>query len=274
MPDQLRNPIVLVLLVLTVLCGGAAAFYYMDNSSLRSHISELEADNGNAQAAIKQLEAEKSALIAQKSRNTQIVDAPVNKDELSKENERLRADLAAMKNEINALKDENGRFANREDRDNRDRGGWGRDNNRRGENMQDRMERLREEDPERYEQIMTERENFQKQMQDRQNKVIDYFSKVNTSKMTREQRDSVKRYNELLQQQQELQASGDFRAMMENGRELMQLNSQVRDALLDQYSGNAAAEAVKEIYDMTNMFGGPGGGFRGGPRRGGGGPPR
>ena len=87
MPDQLRNPIVLVLLVLTVLCGGAAAFYYMDNSSLRSHISELEADNGNAQAAIKQLEAEKSALIAQKPKRNR--GCTCKQGQTLEENERL-----------------------------------------------------------------------------------------------------------------------------------------------------------------------------------------
>ena len=59
--------------------------------------------------------------------------------------------------------------------------------------------------------------------------------------------------------------------MMEAGRELMQLNGQVREALLDQYANNSAAQAVRQIYEMTTFGGGNNGGFGG---RGPGGPGR
>ncbi|MBR5079928.1 MAG: hypothetical protein IKX30_14415, partial [Victivallales bacterium] len=54
---------------------------------------------------------------------------------------------------------------------------------------------------------------------------------------------------------------GDSRALTEAGSELMQLNGKVREALLDQYANNSAAQAVRQIYEMT----GSGGGFGGGP---------
>ena len=77
--------------------------------------------------------------------------------------------------------------------------------------------------------------------------------------MTAEQRETVERYQQLMQQQQN--SNGDWRAMMEAGREMMQLNGKVREALLDQYANNSAAQAVRQIYEMT----GSGGGFGGGP---------
>ena len=85
--------------------------------------------------------------------------------------------------------------------------------------------------------------------------------------LTAEQREAVERYQQLLQQQQN--SNGDWRAMMEAGRELMQLNGQVREALLDQYANNSAAQAVRQIYEMTTFGGGNNGGFGG---RGSGGP--
>ncbi len=66
--------------------------------------------------------------------------------------------------------------------------------------------------------------------------------------------------------QQQQNSNGDWRAMMEAGREMMQLNGKVREALLDQYANNSAAQAVRQIYEMTGSGGGGfGGGFGGGP---------
>ena len=88
-------------------------------------------------------------------------------EELKKENERLKSDLASMKQEYDRVKATNG-GEGRGDRGGR--GGWGRGGNggRGNFNPQEWMARLKEEDPERYEQMQAEQEKRRKDMEERQ----------------------------------------------------------------------------------------------------------
>ena len=260
MSEQLKTTLLGVFLVTTLICGGTAVFFFMDNSNLRSQYDEQAVELDEASASVKKLEQENGKLKAEQKRMLESNES----EELKKENERLKSDLASMKQEYDRVKAAGGE--GRGDRGDRGgRGGWGRGGNggRGNFNPQEMMARLKEEDPERYEQIQAEQEKRRKDMEERQQKRNDFFANINTSKMTAEQRETVERYQQLMQQQQN--SNGDWRAMMEAGREMMQLNSKVREALLDQYSNNSAAQAVRQIYEMTGSGGGFGGGFGGGP---------
>ena len=260
MSEQLKTTLMGVFLVTTLICGGTAVFFFMDNSNLRSQYDEQAVELDEASASVKKLEQENGKLKAEQKRMLESNES----EELKKENERLKSDLASMKQEYDRVKAAGGE--GRGDRGDRGgRGGWGRGGNggRGNFNPQEMMARLKEEDPERYEQIQAEQEKRRKDMEERQQKRNDFFANINTSKMTAEQRETVERYQQLMQQQQN--SNGDWRAMMEAGREMMQLNSKVREALLDQYSNNSAAQAVRQIYEMTGSGGGFGGGFGGGP---------
>lgn len=267
MSEQLKTTLLGVFLVTTLICGGTAVYFFMDNSNLRSQYDEQVAELDEAQDSVKKLEQENGKLKAEKQRMVESNES----EELKKENERLKSDLASMKQEYDRVRNSGG-GEGRGDRGGRG-GGWGRGGNGgRGGNFnpQEWMARLKEEDPERYEQMQAEQEKRRKDMEERQQKRNDFFTNINTSKMTAEQRETVERYQQLMQQQQN--SNGDWRAMMEAGREMMQLNGKVREALLDQYANNSAAQAVRQIYEMTGSGGGFGGGFGGGPGGGFGGP--
>ncbi|MBR4901264.1 MAG: hypothetical protein IKZ46_10015 [Victivallales bacterium] len=256
MSEQMKTTLLGVFLVTTLICGGTAVFFFMDNSNLRSQYDEQVAELDNAQESVKKLEQENGKLKAEKQRMMESNEA----EELKKENERLKSDLASVKQEYDRVRNNNG-GEGRGDRGGR--GGFGRNGGRGNFNPQEWMNRLKEEDPERYEQMQAEQEKRRKDMEERQQKRNDFFANINTSKMTAEQRETVERYQQLMQQQQN--SNGDWRAMMEAGREMMQLNGKVREALLDQYANNSAAQAVRQIYEMTGSGGGFGGGFGGGP---------
>ena len=270
MSEQLKTTLLGLFLVTTLICGGTAVYFFMDNSSLRTQYDEQSAELDEASESVKKPEQENGKLKAEQKRMLEAHES----EELKKENERLKADLANMKQEYDRMKATAGNEG-RGDRGGRG-GGWGRGGNGgRGGNFnpQEWMNRLKEEDPERYEQMVAEQERRRKEQEERQQKRNDFFANINTSKMTAEQRETVERYQQLMQQQQN--SNGDWRAMMEAGREMMQLNGKVREALLDQYANNSAAQAVRQIYEMTGsggFGGGPGGGFGGfggrGPGRG------
>lgn len=148
------------------------------------------------------------------------------------------------------------------------------------------MEKLKTEDPERYQQIMNRRQEMQQRMQERHNKQQQLVQKLDTSKMSPERRQQVERYKELTaqfekarQNMENLTPEERREQMMANRdsfHEMMGLQNVIRDEAINQAVQSGDTEAAKEAMEL---FGGPGGGRRGGfggpgGRGGFGGPPR
>ncbi|MBR6020869.1 MAG: hypothetical protein IK066_00460, partial [Kiritimatiellae bacterium] len=86
MSEQLKTTLMGVFLVTTLLCGGAAVFFYMDNSSLQTQVKEQTAELDGAQESAKKLEQENEKLKAAQQRMVESNET----EELKKENERLK----------------------------------------------------------------------------------------------------------------------------------------------------------------------------------------
>lgn len=165
--------------------------------------------------------------------------------------------------------------------------------NNQPQSWEDRMERMRTEDPDRYAEMQQRRESFRQSMEQRARDRADFLDAVDVSSMTREQRanhekllDAVSRANDLMA----LMAEGGRRRgeegdalrqeMGETMASLGQLYESERQYLFEAtakaagYTGNdvqAFTEHIKTIIENTSAMpsfgrggGGPGG-FGGGP---------
>ncbi|MGI5923365.1 MAG: hypothetical protein GX945_04600 [Lentisphaerae bacterium] len=261
-----------IIIALSVLCLGLAAaalFFRLDNLSLKEQFAKLSDERNNALAELAAVDKDRQILQAR-------LNANVNNDEKDddEDNEKLLKLLEQKDKDIVALKEAlaNEQAARRQpERDRPERGGERGD--RRGGNMQERMERMREEDPERYEQIMTWRDNARKQAEEQQRKREEFLDKINTARLNDTQREIINDYRALLQTNHELALnamSGDMesgREIWENQRAINDLSQSVRDILIEQAAGSKTAQEIKAILDITNTgpagFGGRGG-FGGG----------
>lgn len=283
--------IIVVSLIFDFILLGAAAFFWSDRAALDEQLAAMTAERDEAQTHSSSLEEEIQKLkgrIALMEQDTPVAESQdvvrlkQNLDEKSAEVARLKAQIENM-----PRNNDEGRRPNR--------GGMNfQDMRRRGEEF---MERMKTEDPERYERMMADRERRQQERQNRINMRDNYLARIDMNRLNSDQRQAVTDYQSLIKANEELMASmregNGFENMREigaNQRRINELSSQVRDVLIEQYadglrsgSGAQAAEEIKNILDATSSgfggpagpppggFGGPGGG-RGFGRGGFGGP--
>lgn len=249
-------------------CGlllGTSAYYYLDHASQAEMIASLtqERDEAITQKTTAEENAKKLrgrlTLLSQSGASS----AAGASDNLAKVIDEKDAEITRLKKQLEQA-------GNRQN-DNR------RGNGNRRENFQARMERMKQEDPERYEQMMSNMEKRRQEMEKRITQRDQYISNIDTSRLSYEQKNVVEQYKNLVQTQAEQRTAmqngnGDFREMMETNRQVGQLSTQIRDILIEQYAGSSAEE-IKNIINATSTgFGGGPGGFGGGPGGFGGGP--
>ncbi len=140
---------------------------------------------------------------------------------------------------------------------------------RRGGNMQERMERLKEENPEEYERMQTRINEFQKQREEQTARRELFFKNLDVSQLSSEQRRTISEYQELLAVSEEIANNlwqggepANFQEMMEQGRAIREMSETVREILLRNLgnqagvSGETLSSSVQEILEMTSMSGG------------------
>lgn len=263
---MLTRNLLVASLVLNVALAAAALFFHLDNSSLQEQRQALSAARDQAIAETKTLELNVQAMQKKLNALTQAAELPEDESK-----ERLLKDIA-MKDEMiaalrKALDNSNAARQNQPQRPERRQ----RDRDIPRESPEERMERMRTENPERYEQMMTRR----REMEERIAKRDDFLNAIDVSKLPSAKRQAVTEYRELLRANQELMQSamqGDRdsgREMWENQRAINDLSAEVRTILLEQYGksigagGAQLADQVNQILEATSTgFGG--GNFRGG----------
>lgn len=181
---------------------------------------------------------------------------------------------------------------------NRNPFGWGRRNGPpTAEEMRAHMEEIKKNDPERYTQMTNHFAQWRTRRLERAQNQLDLLSSVDTTHMSKGQRKTHEKYQDLIARQEELrelmnpqnedvteeQRKAAFEEMRTIGHQLRELAHQERDTLLTQtanalgYTGDAAGEivdSIKAVYQATESHGwhgGHGGGHHG--RGGAGGPP-
>ena len=268
---MLTRNLLVISIVLNVALAAAALFFHLDNSSLQEQSRALSAERDKAIAETKTLELSVQAL--QKKLNALAQTAAEPADE---SNEQLLKAIAMKDEMIAALRQELDNSDRVRQTQNQRPERRQRDNT--SESIQDRMERMKTEDPERYEQMMTRR----REMEERIAKRDDFLNAIDLSKLPQAKRQAVSEYRELLRANQELMQNamnGDRdsgREMWENQRAINDLSAEVRTILLEQYgktigaTGSQLADQVNQILDATSS----GFGFGGGAGRGGGGDTR
>ena len=273
----------LIAVVFNFILLGSAAFFWSDRAALNEQLEVMTAERDEAQTRSSSLQDEIQKLkgkITLLEQDTPVADSQdvvrlkQNLDEKSAEVARLKAQIESMpkNNDEGRRPNRNANFQ---------------DMRRRGEEF---MERMKTEDPERYERMMADRERRQQERQNRINMRDNYLARIDMSRLNSDQRQAVTDYQSLIKANEELMASmregNNFENMREigsNQRKINELSSQIRDVLIEQYadglrsgSGAQAAEEIKNILDATSsgFGGGPGGpgGFGGGPGGFGGGP--
>ena len=272
-----NKAIIIISLLFNLVLFGTAAFYWSDRASLNEQLEAVTAERDAAQTNSSALEEDiqklnnKLKFLEQGGQTEESQDVSrlkQNLDEKSAEIARLKAQLENM-----PRNEDNGRRPNRNANF--------QDMQRRGQEF---MERMKTEDPERYERMMADRERRQQERQNRINMRDNYLARINMSRLNSDQRQAVTDYQALIKANEELMASmregNNFENMREigaNQRRLNELSGQIRDVLIEQYadtlrngSGAQAAEEIKNILDATSSGfgggpGGPPGGFGRGP---------
>ena len=140
--------------------------------------------------------------------------------------------------------------------------------------MRERMERIRKDDPQRYAQMTNGMARWRAHRQERLRNQFDLLANADTAHMTRKQKATHDKYQELLARQEELrelmnpnrenvtdeQRDAAFKEMRELSHRIRQLQSEERDTLLAQtanalgLAGEDAAEvvsAIKAVYEAT-----------------------
>lgn len=272
-----KPKIIIALIALNLCFAASALFFFLDNGSLREQFAALNQERDDALAKLTIADKDRQLLQTRLNASAQ---ASEEADEESNEKllkllEQKDRDIVALKDALASADRQVAAQANAQQNDRRRP--TRNDNERRG-NMQDRMERMRAENPERYEQMIAWRENARKQAEERQQKRDEFLDKINTARLSNSQRDAINDYRALLQANQELAANamaGDQesgREMWANQRAINELSNSVRDILIEQTAGSKTASEIKTILDITSaggFGGGLGGGRSGGP---GGGP--
>lgn len=267
-----------VLLCLALIGGGIGVFYRTDALERRDEVMQVRQELAQAKEALTLAEAEN--------------------DELDKKIAKLERELNEIQNELDGKDDEMRAQRERMGQDMNEKLAVERKRNRalqeqaeEGNNMPRRggffdLEKLKNEDPERYNQMMARRREREQRMRQSFEKRDQMVKNLDTSKMTASQRSAVERYQELTTQMAQMRDNMSsmtdeerramFEANRENFREMMTLQQQVRDAAFEQAvnSGDVeGAKATMQLFGAGGFGGGPMGGGPGGGFRGAGGPP-
>ncbi len=266
-----ENPnrtLLVVLIVGNVLFFVAALYSHLDAGSLREQLSETAAARDQTLVQNAELQNENNRLkTLAVSKPAQTVSDNGTVAKLEQLLDMRDAELAELKKQLESNPARN--FAGEQ----RERGGAPR--NREG--MQERMERLRTENPEEYARIQNFREDMQRRNQERIANRDNFFKNLDVSRMTGEQRELLTRYRDLLAANDELMAAGgdaDRNTMRENYQALQDMRESVQELLLNnlaERNGISAAMLSENVRDIMEITGGGfgGGGFGGWNRRGG-----
>ncbi len=130
------------------------------------------------------------------------------------------------------------------------------------------MEKLKESDPERYEEFQKRRQEMDQRRQEQRQRRQEYLSSVNTSRLSQSQKETLQNYKDLLSEMDEDTQGGppDFDRM----REMMDMREEVQEILYQDLGdrlgtdGQALYESVQELQSVMGGNGGPRGGGPGG----------
>ena len=142
------------------------------------------------------------------------------------------------------------------------------------------LERMKEEDPERYASMTNRMAQFRRRMMQRTESKLETLASIDTTGWSKSQIATHEKYQDLIARREELmeiirhdsgatqqERSAAFSELMRLGHELRETGAKERNTLLDKtftelgYSGQDAAEireTVKTIYSTTEEWGGPG----------------
>ncbi len=259
--ENAKRPIFWLLVLGNILFFVAALYSYIDVSSLREQLSETATARDLAMVEKEELKNENIRLKTI-SANKPLLAASDNTD-LAKLEQLLDmrdAELAELKKHLESNSPPDN--ASQERNTNR---------NNRGD-MQGRMERLKEENPEEYARIQNFREEMQQRNQDRIANRDNFFKNLDVSGMTAQQRETLAKYRDLLSASDELMSAGynaNRDLLRENFQALREMRDSVQDLLLSnlaESNGISPTTLSNNVKDIMEITGGSGRGGQGGGR--------
>lgn len=258
---DILKKIALFLLCLGNLFFFAAAFYfYQDHSSLQEQLQEAMAARDAVVAEKVAMQAE-IALLENRLANRSFVSRSPDQEIVNLERllDLRDEELLNLKRQLDGQSARNpvstAEFRREEARP------------RRGGNMQERMERLKDENPEEYERMQARMNEFQRQREEQTARRELFFKNLDVSKLSSDQRRTLSEYQELLAANEDMTnnlwqngAQANFQEMMERGRTIREMSETVREILLQNLGnqlggGENLSSSVQEILDMTSMGG-------------------
>jgi hypothetical protein len=258
--DKLKKSVVLLLCGGNLLFFAVATYFFQDHSSLQEQLQEMTVSRDTALSENVTLQAEIKLLQSQLvSRSSTPRDSDQEIANLEKLLDFRDEELEQLKKQLDGQSP-----ANRtapvawQDRERSPRRG----------NMRERMERLKAENPEEYERIQTRMNEFQKQREEQSARRELFFKNLDVSKLSKDQRQIVSEYQELLAANEEMVNTmwqggerANFQEMMEQGRAIREMSETVREILLQNLGnqvgigGENLSNNVQEILEMTSMGG-------------------
>ncbi|MBQ4480672.1 MAG: hypothetical protein II943_08545 [Victivallales bacterium] len=263
--DKQWIAIIVVVVVVAVGALGGAMYYRQDCQALQAQLDELAGKTSGGKITeelVRPLVTVASSRPATTGDSEELQSLNAYIDKLESENASLKQQLEQAQNRSES---EQRRNARRE----------------RNRDPRQRMEELRETNPEEYERIQSRMAEMRTQMEQRQQQVTDYLANLDTSRLSRSQRETLQDFQAVRAEIQEAMADPenmDRDEMRELGREMFELAGPVRDILYEQLAGQLGtdaaglAESIEVIQNATGFggMGGPGGfGGRGPGGRGG-----
>ncbi|MFA6929408.1 MAG: hypothetical protein WCT05_03700, partial [Lentisphaeria bacterium] len=247
----------LILLFSSNLFFFAAAFYfYQDHASLSEQLREVAESRDTLMAEKVTLQAENLRL---KNRLDNKVELPHNSGQeianLEKLLELREEELVQLKKQLEHSSQPAAGISAQENASSRRRGG----------NMQERIERLKEENPEEYERIQNRMAEFRKSREEQIDQRELFFKNLDLAQLSNEQRSTLTEYQDLLTRNDEVlntlgqgEQPADFQEIMEQSRALHEMSETVRDILLQNLGkqigtgGEVLSDNVKEILQITS----------------------
>ena len=260
--NQLLKVALVIVSVLAIGSFGGAIYFNQDRAALQAQLAELASQSSSGDAP----ELARPQLTLESSRPATSGDS----EELASLNayiDKLESENAGLKQQLETAQTRS---------DSQERRNARRDRNR---DPRARLEELKESNPEEYERIQQRMQEMRTQMEQRQQKVTDYLANLDTSKLSRSQRETLQDYQAVRAEMQEAMADPenmDRDEMRELGREMFEMAGSVREILYEQLASQLGTDAASlseniEVIQNATGFGGMGGGpgGPGGPGRGG-----
>ena len=248
--NQLLKVALVVVSLLAIGSFGGAIYFNQDRAALQAQLSELASKEPS-------------------------VSEPLVRPQLTLESSRPAAtgdseELQSLNAYIDKLESENASLKQRLEQTQANSESQMRRNERRERNRdpRQRMEELRENNPEEYARIQQRMEDMRTQMEQRQQKVTDYLANLDTSKLSRSQRETLQDYQAVRAEMQAAFADPENMnrdEMRELGREMFEMAGSVREILYEQLAGQLGTDATNlaesiEVIQNATGFGGMGGG--------------